>query len=84
MAIIVRFPAMLHARAGREITVDGPAATIGALVTVLDRRVPGLSAELSDPMFNVAVNDEMLLHDVDAHPLRDGDVVEFVPAIAGG
>jgi hypothetical protein len=30
------------------------------------------------------VNDEMLLHDVDRHPLKDGDLVEIVPAISGG
>jgi hypothetical protein len=26
----------------------------------------------------------MLLHDVDRHPLKDGDLVEIVPAISGG
>jgi molybdopterin converting factor small subunit len=30
------------------------------------------------------VNDEMLLHSVDRHPVKDGDVVEIVPAISGG
>ena len=84
MAITVRFPAMLHARAGRQIVIDEPVGDIAALVVALDRRIPGLAAELDDPIFNVAVNDEMLLHGVHGHPLHDGDLVEFVPAIAGG
>lgn len=84
MAIVVRFPAMLYARAGRELAVDEPITTIAELIAALDRRIPGLAAELADPIFNVAINDEMLLHGVSAHVLHDGDEVEFVPAIAGG
>ena len=75
---------MLHARAGRQIVVDEPVADIAALVAALERRIPGLAAELDDPIFNVAVNGEMLLHTVRSHRLEDGDAVEVVPAIAGG
>jgi molybdopterin converting factor small subunit len=84
MAITVRFPAMLQAKAGRELVIDEPVLNVASLLQALERRVPGLSADLNDPIFNVAVNDEMVLHGVDAHPLRDGDAVEFVPTIAGG
>ena len=31
-----------------------------------------------------AINQEILLHSVDARPVNDGDVVEIVPSIAGG
>jgi molybdopterin converting factor small subunit len=82
--LTVRFPAMLQAKAGREVVIDEPVANIADLVAVLDQRIPGLAADLSDPIFNVAVNDEMLLHGVRARSLADGDVVEFVPTIAGG
>ena len=75
---------MLHARAGRELTVDEPLADLGRLLDLLDRRVPGLGRDLADPIYNFAVNDEMLLHGVRAHPLKDGDVVEIVPTISGG
>jgi molybdopterin converting factor small subunit len=82
--ITVRFPTMLHAHAGREISIDDPVMDIAGLIAAIDRRIPGLAAELADPIFNVAINDEMLLHGVPSHRLHDGDIVEFVPAIAGG
>jgi molybdopterin converting factor small subunit len=82
--ITVRFPSMLHARAGREVTFDKPPADLGALLDALGNRFPGLANELNDPIYNFAVNDEMLLHGVRAHPLSDGDVVEIVPTISGG
>lgn len=82
--IIVRFPSMLHARAGPELTIDESLSDLGALLDLLYRRIPGLAAELADPIYNFAVNDEMLLHGVRTHPLVDGDVVEIVPTISGG
>ncbi len=84
MSVTVRFPAMLHAKAGREMLIDEHVTDIGGLLSALDRKVPGLSGALDDPIFNIAINDEMLLHGVRAHTLKDGDVVEFVPTIAGG
>jgi molybdopterin converting factor small subunit len=82
--VTVRFPAMLHARAGRELAIDEPVSDLGALLEVLDRYVPGLSLELADPIYNFAVNDAMLLHGVRTHSLHDGDIVEIVPTISGG
>lgn len=84
MSIVVRLPAMLQAAAGAELVIDEPVGDVAALLDALDRRVPGLGARLADPIFNVAVNDEMLLHGVARRPLADGDVVEIVPTIAGG
>jgi len=54
------------------------------VLAALDRKAPGLLAELDDSVFNFAVNDEMLLHGVQQHPVKDGDRVEIVPAISGG
>ena len=82
--VTVRFPSMLHARAGRELTIAEPVGSLGALLDLLDRQIPGLGQELADPIYNFAVNDEMLLHGVRTHPLEDGDVVEIVPTISGG
>lgn len=82
--ITVRFPSMLHARAGREVTVIERVSDLGALLDMLDRRIPGLARELADPIYNFAVNDEMLLHGVRTHALKDGDIVEIVPTISGG
>ena len=82
--ITVRFPAMLHARAGRELVIEEPLSDLGALLDLLDRRIPGLGRDLADPIYNFAVNDEMLLHGVRTYQLKDGDVVEIVPTISGG
>lgn len=84
MAITVRFPAMLQATAGPEVVVSDPVSTIGELLDVLYRTVPGLADSLKDPIYNFAVNDELLLHGVNAHPLSDDDVIEIVPTISGG
>lgn len=84
MAITIRFPAMLQATTGTEVLIDEPVSDVAALLLALERKVPGISTQLADPIFNLAVNDEMLLHGVRKHPLNDGDVVEIVPTISGG
>lgn len=84
MPVTVRLPAMFHATAGPEVVIDDPVHDIAGVHDALDRRFPELARELSDPMFNVAVNDVMLLHGVRQYPVKDGDVVEIVPTIAGG
>ena len=66
------------------LTVTAPVATIAELVAALSRTAPAIVAQLDDSVYNFAVNDEMLLHAVRAHPLRDGDRVEIIPAISGG
>jgi molybdopterin converting factor small subunit len=75
---------MLHALGAREIVIDEPVHDIGAVRAVLERDHPRLALMLTDPIFNVAVNDVMLLHGVQQYPVKDGDVVEIVPTIAGG
>jgi len=81
MPIEVRLPAMLG---GNTLTIAEPVQTIAQLIGVLTRTEPELAARLDDTIFNFAVNDEMLIHDVSQHPITDGDVVEIVPAISGG
>lgn len=84
MAVTVRFPAMLQAKAGAEVSIDEPVTDVASVLRALERRIPGIAQDLADPIFNLAVNDEMLLHGVRHHPLKDGDVVEIVPTISGG
>lgn len=84
--ITVQLPAMLrpHAGGAHTLAVTAPVATIAELIAALSRTAPDLVAQLDDSVYNFAVNDEMLLHSVRAHPLRDGDRVEIIPAISGG
>lgn len=84
MSITVRLPSMLRAGGSETLVVTEPVATIADLVAVLDRRIPGLRAQLDDSVFNFAVNDEMLLHRAGQHALADGDTVELIPTISGG
>lgn len=84
MAITVNFPAVLHPVAGESLVVRESVATVGQLLQALERLAPGIGKELDDPLYNIAVNDELLLHAVDAREVHDGDVVEIVPSMAGG
>ena len=82
--ITVNFPAALHDVAGASLVVRESVATVGQLIQALDRLKPGLARELDDPLYNIAVNDEILLHAVDSRSVKDGDVVEVIPSMAGG
>ena len=84
MSITVNFPAVLHQVAGQSIVVRESVATVGQLLQALERLKPGINRELDDPLYNIAVNDEILLHAVDSREVRDGDVVEIIPSMAGG
>ena len=82
--ILVRLPTTLRTGVEDVIEVHDPVATVGELIDVLDRLVPGLRDQLDDSVFNFAVNDEMLLYGARERALRSGDTVEIVPAISGG
>jgi len=82
--VTVNFPAALQPLSGTTLVVRESVKTVGQLVEALDRLVPGLAQELDDPLYNIAVNDELLLHNVNARAVKDGDVIEIVPSMAGG
>jgi molybdopterin converting factor small subunit len=82
--ITVRLPSMLCAASGPTLEVHDPVRSIDDLIEVLDRRIPGFRDQLDDSVFNFAVNDEMLLFQARERTLKEGDVVEVIPTIAGG
>ena len=69
---------------GGIVSVTSEVETVDELTRALRNARPDLASRLDDSIFNFAVNDEMLIHDAGNHPVRDGDVVEIVPAISGG
>jgi molybdopterin converting factor small subunit len=79
--IIVRLPPMLG---GGTVTITNRVGTVEELTRALRQARPDLVSLLNDSIFNFAINDEMLIHDAGNHPVRDGDIVEIVPAISGG
>ena len=91
MAIQVRIPTPLRKLTGGAESVTGSGATIAALVQDLETRHPGLKERICDDngkvrrFVNVYVNgDDIRFLDNLETPLKDGDEISIVPAIAGG
>jgi len=90
MAIEVRIPTILRNYTGGAKSVEGSGGTLADLITDLDSRHSGLAERLVDDgglrrFVNVYLNDEdvRFIGGLDA-PVRDGDTVTVLPAVAGG
>jgi molybdopterin synthase sulfur carrier subunit len=90
MAIEVRIPTILRTYTDGQKSVEGSGATLAELFADLDGRYDGLSERLIDEaglrrFVNVYLNDEdvRFLGGLSA-PVRDGDTVTVLPAVAGG
>ena len=94
MAIEVRIPTILRSYTGGAKSVEGSGDTLAGLIADLDERYDGLADRLVDDsgetaglrrFVNVYLNDEdvRFLGGLDA-PLKDGDTVTVLPAVAGG
>ena len=90
MAIEVRIPTILRTHTGGEKVVEGDGSTLGDLIADLETRHSGLQARLIDDgklrrFVNVYLNDEdvRFLSSLDT-PVKDGDTVTVLPAVAGG
>jgi len=87
----VRIPTPLRKLTNNEELVEINAATIGAAIQELQARFPGIAERLVDDkgevrrFVNVYVNEEDIrfLQNNDT-PLKDGDEISIIPAIAGG
>jgi molybdopterin synthase sulfur carrier subunit len=74
-----------------EEIVEVNAATIGDLITELQTRFPGIGERLVDDKGEVRRFVNVYLNEEDvrflqnrATPLKDGDEISIIPAIAGG
>jgi molybdopterin synthase sulfur carrier subunit len=91
MAKKVRIPTPLRKLTNNEEVVEVDAGTIGAAISELQTRYPGIKERLMDEsgqvrrFVNVYVNEEDIrfLKNQDT-PLKDGDEISIIPAIAGG
>ena len=87
----VRIPTPLRKLTNNEELVEVNAANIGAAITELQSRFPGIKERLVDEkgevrrFVNVYVNEEDIrfLQNQET-PLKDGDEISIIPAIAGG
>jgi molybdopterin synthase sulfur carrier subunit len=91
MAKKVRIPTPLRKLTNNEELVEVNAATIGAAIQELQMRFPGIAERLVDDkgevrrFVNVYVNEEDIRFlQNNSTPLKDGDEVSIIPAIAGG
>jgi sulfur-carrier protein len=90
MAIEVRIPTILRTYTDGAKAVEGSGSTLDELFSDLDARHGGLRDRLVDDaglrrFVNVYLNDEdvRFLGGLGA-PVRDGDTVTVLPAVAGG
>jgi sulfur-carrier protein len=91
MPINVRIPTPLRKLTNNEELVEINANTIGQAIAQLQTRYPGIRERLLDDtgavrrFVNVYVNEEDIrfLQNQET-PLKDGDEISIIPAIAGG
>ena len=87
----VRIPTPLRNLTNNEEVVEVEAATIGAVIAELQVRFPGIKERLIDDQgqvrrfVNIYVGGEDIRFLQDqATPLKEGDEISIIPAIAGG
>lgn len=91
MAVSVLIPTPLRNLTQNQDTVQADAANVTELVNALEVAYPGMGGRLRGDdgilrrFINIYVNDEDIrfLNGAET-PLKDGDQVSIVPAIAGG
>ncbi len=91
MPVTVRIPTPLQKLTGDKSEVMASGQTIQELLLDLERQYPGFKDRLCDPQgrlrrfVNIYVNEEDIRFlKAEATPLKDGDEVSIIPAIAGG
>ena len=91
MAVNVRVAAVLQRITGGQKTVTADGATVQQLLQNLDQEYPGFRKQVQDDdgklhrFVNIYLNDEDIryLGQLET-PLKAGDVVSILPALAGG
>lgn len=91
MSIKVRVPTPLQKLTKGKVEVDAQANDVRELIENLDKNYPGVKERLCDEkgnlrrFINIYVNEEdVRFLKLDKTPLKDGDEVSIIPAIAGG
>ena len=91
MAVKVLIPTPLQKFTENNATIECSASSVGDLIESLEASFPGIKARLCDEegaprrFLNFYVNSEDIRFlDGTKTPLKDGDEVSIVPAVAGG
>jgi sulfur-carrier protein len=90
MSIEVRIPTILRPYTKDQKTVEAEGSTLSAVISNLDAQYPGIGERLLEDgalrrFINVYINDEdvRFLGSLEA-PIKDGDSITILPAVAGG
>ena len=91
MAVTLHLPTVLSRLAENRRALELEGATVGAVIAGAAERFPQLAPRLRDangaphPFLNIYLNDEDIRFNGGLQaPVKDGDEVTVVPAIAGG
>lgn len=91
MAVKVRIPTPLQKLTHEKTEVEINAKTVQDLIEELNRSYPGIKERICDEhgklrrFVNVFLNEEDIRFlEKERTPLKDGDEISIVPAIAGG
>ena len=91
MAVDIRIPTIMRPHTGGQAKVAATGATVGELIADLVAQFPGIAGQIVTPdgalhkFVNVYVNDDDVRYigKLEA-PVKAGDVVSILPAVAGG
>jgi sulfur-carrier protein len=91
MAVTLRIPSVLRTLTNGKETIEVAATTVDDALAKLEAAHPGMKARLCDDQgklrrfVNVFVGEEDIRFlDGQATAVKDGDLIDIVPAIAGG
>lgn len=89
--VTVRVPVPMQKLTGDVAVVEAEGASIADVIADLEKRYPGFAASVQDGggklrrYVNVFVNDDNVRTlEGEATPVKDGDEISIIPAIAGG
>lgn len=89
MAVEVKVTSVLQKVTGAKV-VEGAGGTVGELLSDLDGRYPGFKQQIMQDgslhrFVNIYLNDEDIRYlDQLETPVKDGDSISILPALAGG
>jgi MoaD family protein len=90
MAVKIQIPTPMRQHADGQSTVEVSGATVQAVLADLGAKFPALSQRIFDNgqvrrFVNLYLNDEDIRYlDNLATPVKDGDELAIIPAVAGG
>jgi sulfur-carrier protein len=90
MGVRVHIPTPMREHTAKQAVVEASGPTVQAVLDDLGRKYPGVTQRLFDNgqvrrFVNVYLNDEDIRYlDNLATPVKDGDELAIIPAVAGG